>query len=481
MASNAKPHNYEEEWRFNKDNKRAPPELCLAMSGGGIRSAAFNMGVLRALHEKKILDRIDVVSAVSGGSYTLSWLLLEPYYIKHYAQPGEDVEIRHVLNNMFDVKGRFQEYLAANARQFSAVDSVDYYMMVGLTTFWTTTIQNALRLVTQLGDERHFNSSSERREYRESIQRTFQGLPDPTSNFWLKIRNKLKPLTAEHIQQTAELLDLTIVEPAVSFLQLRQFVLQEKLPFFIFNTTVKPTEKSASASRVPLSTVFELTPLTLGSDSYGYTRWDDLKGREFVTISTANVAPAISGAALSRSSKAVSALNIDLGYFVPSFNKSHPGSIYLSDGGYSDNLGLYSLVRRHCRNIIAVDAEHDPSYGFSSYRRLKESLKAELDVELEVPLIDKKKYSSQTPVLKGTVTFPRANSSPPTEPVRLDLLYIKLSMSDKEAFPQVVEDYARDNPKFPQQSTVDQNFDPDQFIAYRELGYALTVRSKSLR
>src|SRR5262245_1778357 len=36
-------HDYRDEWWFSKKGK-GPPALCLAMSGRGIRSAAFNMG-----------------------------------------------------------------------------------------------------------------------------------------------------------------------------------------------------------------------------------------------------------------------------------------------------------------------------------------------------------------------------------------------------------------------------------------------------
>jgi integrative and conjugative element protein (TIGR02256 family) len=40
----------------------------LALSGGGSRAIAFHLGCLRALHDRGILDRIQVISAVSGGS-----------------------------------------------------------------------------------------------------------------------------------------------------------------------------------------------------------------------------------------------------------------------------------------------------------------------------------------------------------------------------------------------------------------------------
>jgi Patatin-like phospholipase len=46
----------------------------LAFSGGGIRSATFNLGVLQALAEKGLLHKFDYLSTVSGGGYIGSWL-----------------------------------------------------------------------------------------------------------------------------------------------------------------------------------------------------------------------------------------------------------------------------------------------------------------------------------------------------------------------------------------------------------------------
>jgi Lysophospholipase catalytic domain len=43
--------------------------LGLALSGGGYRSAIFNYGVLSGLREIGVLDRVDYISAVSGGSW----------------------------------------------------------------------------------------------------------------------------------------------------------------------------------------------------------------------------------------------------------------------------------------------------------------------------------------------------------------------------------------------------------------------------
>lgn len=46
----------------------------LALSGGGIRSATFSLGVVQVLAEKGFLEEVDFLSTVSGGGYTGSFL-----------------------------------------------------------------------------------------------------------------------------------------------------------------------------------------------------------------------------------------------------------------------------------------------------------------------------------------------------------------------------------------------------------------------
>src|SRR5882672_9124922 len=45
----------------------------LAFSGGDIRSATFNLGVLQGLAELELLEKFDYLSTVSGGGYIGSW------------------------------------------------------------------------------------------------------------------------------------------------------------------------------------------------------------------------------------------------------------------------------------------------------------------------------------------------------------------------------------------------------------------------
>ena len=44
--------------------------LGLALSGGGFRAALFHLGVLKRMREVNLLDKVDVISTVSGGSIT---------------------------------------------------------------------------------------------------------------------------------------------------------------------------------------------------------------------------------------------------------------------------------------------------------------------------------------------------------------------------------------------------------------------------
>ncbi|MBZ5655399.1 MAG: patatin-like phospholipase family protein [Acidobacteriia bacterium] len=58
-------------------SRRAAGEslIGLAFSGGGIRSATFNLGVLQALARSRLLRAFDYVSTVSGGGYIGGWLM----------------------------------------------------------------------------------------------------------------------------------------------------------------------------------------------------------------------------------------------------------------------------------------------------------------------------------------------------------------------------------------------------------------------
>jgi hypothetical protein len=68
----------------------------LAFSGGGIRSATFNLGVLQALADLKLLCRIDYLSTVSGGGYIGSWLVAWTQRVGRFAKLQEQISTHRV-------------------------------------------------------------------------------------------------------------------------------------------------------------------------------------------------------------------------------------------------------------------------------------------------------------------------------------------------------------------------------------------------
>jgi len=63
----------------------------LAFSGGGIRSATFNLGVIEALAGRQLLRWLDYLSTVSGGGYIGSWLSSWAYHIKRANPQGNHI------------------------------------------------------------------------------------------------------------------------------------------------------------------------------------------------------------------------------------------------------------------------------------------------------------------------------------------------------------------------------------------------------
>lgn len=51
-------------------------KIGLALSGGGYRAAAYHIGMLMALRKLGILDKVDVISSISGGSITAAYYAL---------------------------------------------------------------------------------------------------------------------------------------------------------------------------------------------------------------------------------------------------------------------------------------------------------------------------------------------------------------------------------------------------------------------
>ena len=99
--------------------------VVLAFSGGGMRSAAMSYGLLEALRDKtvliggekhRLLDEVDVITSVSGGSYTAA------YYGLFGDRIFEDYESDFLKRN---VQGQLIAALA-NPRSLASLASSDY-------------------------------------------------------------------------------------------------------------------------------------------------------------------------------------------------------------------------------------------------------------------------------------------------------------------------------------------------------------------
>jgi hypothetical protein len=82
-------------------------DLCgLALSGGGIRSATFNLGLLQGLQQLGLLGMFDYVATVSGGGYIGGFWTAWRHHARHGAQPGSS---RHGLFPMNERTPRVSE------------------------------------------------------------------------------------------------------------------------------------------------------------------------------------------------------------------------------------------------------------------------------------------------------------------------------------------------------------------------------------
>ncbi|HZI80988.1 MAG TPA: patatin-like phospholipase family protein [Vicinamibacterales bacterium] len=160
--------------------------------------------------------------------------------------------------------------------------------------------------------------------------------------------------------------------------------------------------------------------------------------------------------------------------------------VYLSDGGHFENLGVYELVRRRCKLIIACDAGQDGAVTFEDLGNAIERCRADFGVDIEIDLTRLRPgpdRRAEWHCAIGTIRYDRLPPVKQDDPIEVPgtLLYIKSSLTGDE--PADILRYAAEHPAFPHESTNDQFFDESQFESYRALGYHATedVFTRALR
>ena len=160
---------------------------------------------------------------------------------------------------------------------------------------------------------------------------------------------------------------------------------------------------------------------------------------------------------------------------------------YLSDGGHFENTAVYELVRRRLPFIVACDNGCDPGYAWEDVGSLVRKLR--LDFGAQVRLLEADEIAAFVdPALKdvivpwssfaawdgkahgrgGYATLAEVTYEGSDE--RTTILFVKPALRGDETA-DVLTYWSR-HPEFPQQSTLDQFFDEDQWESYRRLGDA---------
>lgn len=136
----------------------------------------------------------------------------------------------------------------------------------------------------------------------------------------------------------------------------------------------------------------------------------------------------------------------------------------LSDGAYYENLGIYPLLKRRCKLIIASDAAADPNCQLMDFANLQRKARIDFGINIDIDMSelhpDKETRNAKAYFVKGTIHYPGGETG--------TLFYIKTTMMGKE--PEDLLAYRRNNSSFPDQSTANQFFDDAQFESYRKLG-----------
>jgi hypothetical protein len=293
-------------------------------------------------------------------------------------------------------------------------------------------------------------------------------------------------------------------------------------PYHLLNANLvlvnSPTEKYRSRG----GDNFIMSPLYCGSYATGWRRSSDYmkKGSRGLTLPTAM---AVSGAALNPNaanngrgtgrnrwvSILYTLLNLRLGYWAlnpklgsswwrsPNFIdpgvvqsifgnllgngfKEQGGIVELSDGGHFDNTGLYELIRRKLKVIIACDGGADGKFTFDDLANAIERVRVDFgarilfdDPELDLRWVLPESAGTEATDSKYSMAkcgFAVATIYYADESVG-KLLYIKATMT--RGLPTDIYSYKSANPTFPHQATADQFFDEVQIESYRELGYYL--------
>ena len=148
-------------------------------------------------------------------------------------------------------------------------------------------------------------------------------------------------------------------------------------------------------------------------------------------------------------------------------NASYP-YVHLSDGGHFENLGIYEMVLRRSRFIIAIDGGCDPLGHFDDLGNAIRKVRIDLGIPIHIQTAA---FSGEKRLrcAYGKIDYWQIDGGgQPDDAKTGHLLYIKPTLCQNE--PADVSNYAAAHPEFPHESTGDQFFSESQLESYRALG-----------
>ncbi|MER8852871.1 hypothetical protein NKH94_14865 [Mesorhizobium australicum] len=291
----------------------------------------------------------------------------------------------------------------------------------------------------------------------------------------------------------------------------------DNAPYHLINAALNVPGSKFANRRGRNADFFLFSPRYVGSEATGYVKTskieDAMKGLSLGTaaaVSGAAAAPNMGMASVRPLSLSIALLNVRLGYWLrhprqvahgtrilksypgpvfllsEAFSKSglrltkrdvtsrETGFVFLTDGGHIENLGVYGLLRRRCKLIIAIDAEADPTMAFPSLVQLERFARIDLNVRIDLGWERIAKYARDAPgtqangphVAVGVIHYP--SLVPGGKPETGVLVYLKSSLSGDEN--DYILSYAAAHRQFPHETTADQLFSEEQFEVYRALG-----------
>lgn len=161
--------------------------------------------------------------------------------------------------------------------------------------------------------------------------------------------------------------------------------------------------------------------------------------------------------------------------------------VYVSDGGHFETMGVYELVRRRCRFIVAIDSGADPNFLRQNLGHMIRKIRIDLGVRIELDVDETRPIEgfAKTHVSVGRIFYNDVHQSdrrvPPSDP-QFDyeanhgiLVYLKLGLTGDE--PTDLLNFQAENRLFPNEPTLDQFYGEAQFESYRAIGVhtALTL------